>query len=89
MIEQKRRKQSKEINEDNKSAGKKQKKFAQKKNHEWMKPRNVRTENKIANGSAETTNEIHEHANQIDGPQNIRLKRERRNDIWLKKKKSA
>ena len=33
------------------------------KNHEWMKPRNVRTENKIANGSAETTNEIHEHAN--------------------------
>jgi len=34
-----------------------------KKNHEWMKPRNVRTENKIANGSAETTNEIHEHAN--------------------------
>lgn len=54
-----------------------------------MKPRNVRTENKIANGSAETTNEIHEHANQIDGPQNIRLKRERRNDIWLKKKKRA
>ena len=52
-----------------------------------MKPRNVRTENKIANGSAETTNEIHEHANEIDGPQNIRLKRERRNDIWLKKKR--